>query len=107
VLRSCKALKPEDVVIGQYGKSVDGKTPSYLVPFQILALLCIVSDSGLQDDEGVPKDSITPTFAVAVLGINNPRWAGVPFILKCGKGNIILPQIAPDDGLGTHATSIK
>lgn len=33
----------------------------------------------------MPKDSNTPTFATAVLHINNSRWRGVPFILKCGK----------------------
>jgi len=33
----------------------------------------------------VPKDSTTPTFATAVLHVNNSRWSGVPFILKCGK----------------------
>ena len=33
----------------------------------------------------MPKDSRTPTFATAVLHINNARWRGVPFILKCGK----------------------
>ena len=26
-----------------------------------------------------------PTFAVAVLKINNERWDGVAFLLKCGK----------------------
>ena len=31
-------------------------------------------------------DSITPTFAAAVFHINNERWRGVPFIIKCGKG---------------------
>lgn len=34
----------------------------------------------------MPQDSVTPTFAAAVLHINNSRWAGTPFILKCGKG---------------------
>jgi len=38
------------------------------------------------DDPTVPKGSITPTFASAVLHIENTRWRGVPFILKCGKG---------------------
>jgi glucose-6-phosphate 1-dehydrogenase len=33
----------------------------------------------------VPKESVTPTFAQAVMFINNNRWAGVPFILKCAK----------------------
>ena len=29
--------------------------------------------------------SVTPTFAAACIRINNERWDGVPFILKCGK----------------------
>lgn len=37
------------------------------------------------DDPTVPEGSITPTYAMAVLKINNERWDGVPFILKCGK----------------------
>jgi len=37
------------------------------------------------DDPTVPKGSITPTFASAVIHIENTRWRGVPFILKCGK----------------------
>jgi hypothetical protein len=41
---------------------------------------------GYLDDATVPKDSVTPTFAAAVLYIDNARWQGVPFILKCGKG---------------------
>ena len=37
------------------------------------------------DDPTVPKGSVTPTYAAAVLRINNERWDGVPFILRCGK----------------------
>lgn len=33
----------------------------------------------------VPAGSTTPTYALAVLRINNERWDGVPFILRCGK----------------------
>ncbi|KAJ1505826.1 glucose-6-phosphate 1-dehydrogenase [Coelomomyces lativittatus] len=40
---------------------------------------------GYKDDETVPSNSITPTFAACVLNIQNERWDGVPFILKCGK----------------------
>ena len=29
--------------------------------------------------------SVTPTFAAVCIHINNERWDGVPFILKCGK----------------------
>ena len=38
------------------------------------------------DDKTVPAGSSTPTFAMAVMHINNERWDGVPFMLKCGKG---------------------
>lgn len=37
------------------------------------------------EDPTVPAGSITPTYAMAVLKINNERWDGVPFILRCGK----------------------
>lgn len=65
VLRYISPLMLQDVVLGQY--VTDGKRPGYL------------------DDKDVPKDSVTPTFAQAVMFINNNRWAGVPFILKCAK----------------------
>lgn len=67
VLRCIKPITLEDTVLGQYTASPDGKIVGYL------------------DDKTVPKNSITPTFAVCVLHINNERWEGVPFILKCGK----------------------
>lgn len=31
-------------------------------------------------------ESVTPTFATVVLFVQNERWDGVPFILRCGKG---------------------
>jgi len=71
VLRSMPPINIEDVVVGQYGEgnSGDGKPQkAYL------------------DEPDVPKNSITPTFATSVVFINNNRWAGVPFVLKCGKG---------------------
>merc|ERR1712186_221413 len=40
---------------------------------------------GYLQDPTVPEGSTCPTFASAVLRINNERWDGVPFILKCGK----------------------
>ncbi|KAI8806493.1 glucose-6-phosphate dehydrogenase [Cladochytrium replicatum] len=65
VLRCIEPLTMDDVLLGQY--VTDGKTPGY------------------RDDPTVPKGSNTPTFAAAVFYINNERWDGVPFILKCGK----------------------
>ena len=40
---------------------------------------------GYLEDPTVPADSNTPTFAAAALFINNPRWDGVPFLMKAGK----------------------
>ncbi|KAJ6485038.1 glucose-6-phosphate 1-dehydrogenase [Mycena vitilis] len=65
VLRSIPPITREDTLLGQY-VGADGK-PGYL------------------EDDTVPKGSVCPTFAAVVLKINNPRWEGVPFILKAGK----------------------
>ncbi|OVA09592.1 glucose-6-phosphate dehydrogenase [Macleaya cordata] len=69
VLRSMKPLQLDNVVIGQYKSHTRGgvKYPAYT------------------DDETVPKDSLTPTFAAAALFIDNARWDGVPFLMKAGK----------------------
>lgn len=60
----------DDVVLGQYVGNPEGEGDSKL---------------GYLDDKTVPPGSVTPTFAMAVLKINNERWDGVPFILRCGK----------------------
>lgn len=67
VLRCVAPIELSDVVLGQYGANAAGTKVGYL------------------DDATVPRDSVTPTFAVARLHINNARWHGVPFILKAGK----------------------
>lgn len=65
VLRSVPPVTLQDSVLGQYtaGSGMAG----YL------------------DDDSVPEGSVTPTFAMCVLHIDNDRWHGVPFILKAGK----------------------
>ena len=68
VLRAMDAIEPKNVIIGQYGRSLDGSKPGYL------------------EDDTVPKDSRCPTFCALVAYIKNERWDGVPFILKAGKG---------------------
>ncbi|HNQ03066.1 MAG TPA: glucose-6-phosphate dehydrogenase [Thiobacillaceae bacterium] len=40
---------------------------------------------GYQDEPGVAPDSVTETFAVAKLYVDNWRWRGVPFYLRTGK----------------------
>jgi len=70
VLKCIAPVRLENVVLGQYVGNPSGageQTQGYL------------------DDPTVPRDSITPTFATAVCYINNERWDGVPFILRCGK----------------------
>ncbi|KAG8982729.1 Glucose-6-phosphate 1-dehydrogenase, partial [Tulasnella sp. 427] len=65
VLRAIPPIERKDVLLGQY-VGANGN-PGYL------------------DDDTVPKGSVCPTFAALTLWINNPRWEGVPFILKAGK----------------------
>ncbi|KAI9660180.1 MAG: Glucose-6-phosphate 1-dehydrogenase [Trizodia sp. TS-e1964] len=67
VLRTIPRIEPKNVIIGQYGRSLDGTKPSY------------------KDDDSVPKDSRCPTFCALVAYVKNERWDGVPFILKAGK----------------------
>lgn len=69
VLRS--VIVPDDqpperwAVRGQYAG--DGDAPGYL------------------GEEGVKEGSITETYAALKLGIENWRWAGVPFFIRTGK----------------------
>lgn len=65
VLRCIPPIAQKDVLLGQY--TAAGDKPGY------------------HDDDTVPKDSVSPTFAAMTLWVNNPRWEGVPFIMKAGK----------------------
>lgn len=65
VLRAIPPIERSDTLLGQY-VAANGK-PGYL------------------DDDTVPHNSVCPTYAATTLWINNPRWEGVPFILKAGK----------------------
>lgn len=67
------AIKLQDVVLGQYVGNPNATDAD--------------EKQGYLDDPGVPKNSITPTYALAVAWIKNERWDGVPFFLRCGKGN--------------------
>ena len=70
VLRAIPPIERNDTLLGQY-VAANGK-PGYL------------------DDDTVPKGSHCPTFAALVIYINSPRWEGVPFILRAGKGTLPL-----------------
>jgi glucose-6-phosphate 1-dehydrogenase len=59
VFRSLLPIHPGDVVRGQYG--------------------------GYRDEPGVARDSDTETFIALRVGLDNWRWANVPFYLRTGK----------------------
>jgi len=65
VLRSILPVTIEDLVLGQYAAGGGQK--------------------GYREEPGVPADSITSTYAMAVLRVRSRRWSGVPFILSAGK----------------------
>ncbi|KAH1180715.1 glucose-6-phosphate 1-dehydrogenase isoform X1 [Mauremys mutica] len=70
VLKCISELQLGNVVLGQYVGNPDGvgeARKSYL------------------DDPTVPTGSNTATFTTAVLYVDNERWDGVPFVLRCGK----------------------
>lgn len=75
VLKSIKTILMKNVVLGQYIGDPEGEGDAKM---------------GYLDDPTVPKDSVTPTYAMAVLQITNERWDGVPFILRCGKGDYFI-----------------
>jgi len=58
-----------DAVRGQYGRGWIGGEE---VP-------------GYRDEEGVPADSTTETYAALRLEVDSWRWAGVPFYVRTGK----------------------
>jgi glucose-6-phosphate 1-dehydrogenase len=59
VFRSLLPIEPRHVVRGQYG--------------------------GYREEDGVARDSDTETFIALRCGLDNWRWAGVPFYLRTGK----------------------
>jgi glucose-6-phosphate 1-dehydrogenase len=73
VLRSLRRISademPRGVVLGQYAPGTSEGRP---VP-------------GYRDEEGVARDSKTPTYAAMRLFIDSWRWHGVPFYLRSGK----------------------
>ncbi len=73
ILQAIQPPQPEDVISrmvrGQYGEgtSAEGHVPGY------------------RTEQDVAPDSSTETYVALKLGIDNWRWAGVPFYLRTGK----------------------
>ncbi|HIJ65301.1 MAG TPA: glucose-6-phosphate dehydrogenase [Candidatus Hydrogenedentes bacterium] len=70
VLSSMSPVQLDDLVLGQYeGAAIDGvRRPGYL------------------EEAHVAEGSRTPTYAACVLHVHNPRWEGVAFFVRAGKG---------------------
>jgi len=60
LFRSLRAIDPGEVAWGQY--------------------------AGYREEEGVARDSRTPSYVAMKVLIDNWRWQGVPFYLRAGKG---------------------
>jgi len=73
VLRAVKPLRENDIVLAQYTKPkvTDPKTKVQVA---------------YTEEPDVAKNSLSPTYAAAVMYVNNQRWSGVPFLLRAGKG---------------------
>ncbi|KAK2495119.1 hypothetical protein MC885_017564 [Smutsia gigantea] len=70
VLKCISEVQADNVVLGQYVGNPNGEGEA---------------TRGYLDDPTVPHGSTTATFAAVVLYVENERWDGVPFILRCGK----------------------
>lgn len=69
VMQQLRPPRSNDVVLGQYGPgSIEGDR------------VC-----GYIEEEGVPENSATETYAALRIYIDTPRWRGVPFYLRTGK----------------------
>ncbi|KAK3265324.1 glucose-6-phosphate 1-dehydrogenase, cytoplasmic [Cymbomonas tetramitiformis] len=90
VLREVAPARFEECLVGQYGRSLDGKEQGYL------------------EDPTVPAGSKMATYARFVLHVNTPRWKGVPFIITAGKAlDEQKVEVRMKYRGGTHATSEK
>ena len=70
VLQSIRPLRADDVVLGQYAASENGRGGRL---------------RGYTDEPQIPPGSITETYAALRLYIDSWRWQGVPFYLRTGK----------------------
>ncbi|MFB6245336.1 MAG: glucose-6-phosphate dehydrogenase [Candidatus Nanohaloarchaea archaeon] len=99
LIENLEAVEEDDLVIGQYSS---GEVHGEKVP-------------GYREEEGVPDDSDTETFAAIKTFIDSQRWEDVPFYIRSGKRmeekyaeiNLVLEDTAgelfPDKKEGEHS----
>ncbi|MBS0615524.1 MAG: glucose-6-phosphate dehydrogenase [Verrucomicrobia bacterium] len=69
VLKAIQTIDTDNAVRGQYG-------PGYIEGEDVI---------GYREEQNVSPTSSVETYAAMKLLINNKRWKGVPFYLRCGK----------------------
>lgn len=69
LLREVNPAAVSGIVLGQYAAAERGG----------------IRLRGYREERGVAVGSTTPTFAAAVLRVDNERWKGVPFFMSAGK----------------------
>ncbi|XP_037050066.1 glucose-6-phosphate 1-dehydrogenase-like [Bradysia coprophila] len=72
LLKAIPAIKLEDAILGQYVGNPNGTTDDERTGY--------LEDKTLKD-----QNSITSTYGLMSLNVENDRWRGVPFFLRCGK----------------------
>ena len=65
LLKHIREVKLEDLAVGQFGPNSSGRM-----------------EKGYLEYDDVGTESHTPTYAAAVLFVDNERWRNVPFILR-------------------------
>jgi glucose-6-phosphate 1-dehydrogenase len=69
-LKAIPPVGPADLALGQYAGGRRGSARF----------------SAYREEDGVAPDSTTPTFAAVAMAVRTPRWEGVPFLVRAGKG---------------------
>ncbi len=70
-----------------HGAAIDASKVNLLTSVRPLSATNVVRGQyrGYLDEAGVAPDSNVETFISARLNIDNPRWTGVPFLIRTGK----------------------
>ncbi|MEM7659085.1 MAG: glucose-6-phosphate dehydrogenase [Bacteroidota bacterium] len=81
------AIRSEKIKLFQALRPIKAEeVGKYVVRGQYLASMIRGEQvKGYRDEEGVPKNSLTETYAAVKFYIDNWRWSGVPFYIRTGK----------------------
>ncbi|NQV91876.1 glucose-6-phosphate dehydrogenase [Candidatus Woesearchaeota archaeon] len=81
-LLALTAMEPPKLLTGNYIRDAKAEVLKHIKIDSVF----LGQYEGYLQEEGVEKNSTTETFATLKLSLDNPRWSGVPFFIKAGKG---------------------